>query len=350
MRTKTSIVTVEAFARSCLIFPGVVALIAAIASPVRAEEQSARLNATVEPRQAHTTRLGNLPEGAMLAIRVETDGEIGVLLLDHEGFAAFPDADEALFEGRTTDRLRFSLRIRDAGDYYLVIDNRAGSATRGFTLAVTASSAAPSAGEARAKLERAYAELEEFEETLRRVFVFDALDFKIGRCGTANAFSGGDTVYICTEIGPRLMRDIGDERKARDALVFAMLHEIGHVLLKQWRYPFYDNEEVADEFATVLMVMFGQGERARTQAEYFSALSPDAELERKRERDDRHPLSVQRARNIVRWLEDPELVRRWQRVLVPHMQTRILRALEAAPKEWTDLALVKQELAKRGAD
>jgi hypothetical protein len=71
---------------------------------------------------------------------------------------------------------------------------------------------------------------------------------------------------------------------------------------------------------------------------------------RKRNREDRHPLSVQRARNIIDWLEDPELVRRWQSVLVPHMQTRILRALAVHPKEWTDVALVKKELGGRASE
>ena len=69
-------------------------------------------------------------------------------------------------------------------------------------------------------------------------------------------------------------------------------------------YPFHDNEEVIDEFTTVLLIMFGQSERARTQADFFSKLPEDLELERKRHRDDRHPLSVQPARKIHRWLED----------------------------------------------
>jgi hypothetical protein len=64
-------------------------------------------------------------------------------------------------------------------------------------------------------------------------------------------------------------------------------------------------------------------------------------------RDDRHPLSVQRARNILRWLQDPQLVHRWQKIFVPHMQTAMLKQLERQPTAWTDSALIAQELATR---
>ncbi len=141
---------------------------------------------------------------------------------------------------------------------------------------------------------------------------------------------------------------LGEKKKAANALMFILLHEVGHVLLRQWNYPFYRNEEVADEFATVLMVMFSQKERARSQAEYFAALPMSKEFRQKLSKDDRHPLSVQRARNILRWVDDSALVRRWQPVLVPHMQTDFLERLQQEPTSWTVRALVGQELAARG--
>jgi hypothetical protein len=96
------------------------------------------------------------------------------------------------------------------------------------------------------------------------------------------------------------------------------------------------------------MVMFGQKARARSQAEYFAALPMSKEFRQKLRKDDRHPLSVQRARNILRWIGDPELVRRWQPVLVPHMQTAFLKRLQRKPTAWAAPALVERELAARG--
>lgn len=317
--------------------------------PAAAAEQSARASAQVGPGDTYTARLGAVPEGARLSIRVSSDPPVDVLLLDERDYLAFPDLEGPLFEGRADDELRFSLRVPTSGDYYLVIDNRDGDAARAVTLAVTASADTPASADLQDQLERAHAELERFQRNLRRLFVFDELDFRIRRCGTANTFADAesDTIYICADIGRKLLEGTEDRAQARNIFLFAVLHEVGHVLLRQWDYPFYENEEVADEFATVLLVMLGQGERARSLVDYFAGLSPEEELARKRDRDDRHPLSVQRARTIDGWLDDPDLVRRWQKMLVPHMQTDVLRALARRPKAWTAPELVRDELAAR---
>jgi len=103
----------------------------------------------------------------------------------------------------------------------------------------------------------------------------------------------------------------------------------------------------ADEFATALMVMVGQRDRVRAGAESFAANASVAEAMRKMFRDDRHPLSSQRARNIMRWLNDPALVRKWQPIFVPHMQSDVLRALLRQPRDWVDCQLIEKELASR---
>ncbi len=95
------------------------------------------------------------------------------------------------------------------------------------------------------------------------------------------------------------------------------------------------------------MVMVGQRDRVRAGAESFAANASVAEAMRKMFRDDRHPLSSQRARNIMRWLNDPALVRKWQPIFVPHMQSDVLRALLRQPRDWVDRQLIEKELASR---
>ena len=314
-----------------------------------AKEQSASINSVVAAGENYTTRLRNLPKDAEVSVHIETSGNVAVLLINHRDYTAFPEIRGPLFSGQITDALDFSIRVPASGNYYLVLDNRKGDKDRQFTLKVTASAKAAgtaTSAEVSEKLKQANRELGKFEENLRDYFIFDALNITLERCGSANAYNRKDTVIICLELGPRML-ELGDEQKAKDMLMFTLMHEVGHVLLRQWGYPFYDNEELVDEFTTALLVMFQQGYRARSPAEYFSSLSPEQELEAKRARYDRHPLSIQRARNILHWLDDPELVRRWQKIFVPHMQTTVLEALEKHPKPWTDPKLVAEELASR---
>ncbi len=314
--------------------------------PVLAKERTVSLNSTIEPGANHSTRLKNLPKGTFLSIRVEASADIAVLLINHADFEAYPAIKRPVFYGHTSNKsLKFGVQIPESGRYYLVLGNRTEKSTIEFSLSVTAST--DTIDKKTEKLSAVFGELEKFEKNLRRFFVFDELEFRIAHCGTANAFSGEDVITICTDIAPRILKTAGDKRMASDVMLFVVVHEMGHILLRQWGYPFYGNEEVADEFATTLLVMFNQGERARSQAEFFSRLSPEEEFELKRGKDERHPLSVQRARNITRWLDDPELVKRWQKILVPHMQTNVLKALRQNPKSWTDQDLVKKELKLR---
>ena len=195
--------------------------------------------------------------------------------------------------------------------------------------------------------EEADKKLREFERKLNKIFVFESFPIRAKQCGVAKAFAGPSGIVLCREYAQHLYAKLGDKRKASNALLFTIFHEVGHILLKQWNFPFFDNEEVVDEFATAVMVMVGQKERVRAKAEYFTANPSVAEAIAKMFRDDRHPLSVQRARNILRWLDDSKLVRKWQKVFVPHMQTAILERLRQKPTSWTDLERVKNELAIR---
>lgn len=314
-----------------------------LVSPGYAKEKSASVRGEANAGKWKALRLRNLPQGAKLSIEVSTSAEVGVLLMDQSAYRQLPETKEALFQGKTSDRITFSIIVPHTGNYYVVIDNRDGKTSSKFTIAIRAA-----AGTAQQGLTDVDQELAKLSDTLGKTFIFDSLTIRAAKCGTANAFSGAKGVVICAEYAQKLLDTLDNKKKAADALMFILLHEVGHVLLRQWDYPFYNNEEVADEFATVLMVMFGQEDRVRAQAEYFAALPTSTELERKLAKDDRHPLSVQRARNILRWVEDPRLVGKWQPVLVPHMQTSFLERLQDQPPAWASRALVDQELTARG--
>ena len=309
-------------------------------SPLIAKEQSAEVKASIPARQKHTTRLKNLPSSAFLSVDIGIDGKVEIYLIDEKNQKLHNNSANSIYSSRINETANFKILIPETSTYYLIIDNTDGEVSRNIKLTVTANYE-------KKNTSRSQQELEKIETQLRKYFIFENIHFSTQKCGTANAFSNENKVIICQEIAPKLMAIMGSKDKARDALFFSIMHEIGHVLLKQWGYPFFDNEEVADEFATALLIMFSQAERAKTQAEFFKKLSPEKELQVKRNIDDRHPISIQRARNILKWLEDDKLVKRWQKVFVPHFQTRILKQMMLSKKAWIDQRLVKAELAVR---
>jgi hypothetical protein len=245
-----------------------------------------------------------------------------------------------LFQSRAEADLSFSVTIPKTGTYFIVFDNRQGAKARSVETTVRAF-----AGNA---TQTAESILHNFEKQMHHLFVFESFAIRFARCGRPNAFSGEMGIVLCAEYAKKLFETLGDKTKASNALLFTLFHEMGHILLRQWKYPSFDNEEVADEFATAVMVMLGQKERARSKAEFFAANPSTAEALSKLFRDDRHPVSTQRARNILRWIDDPNLVLKWQTVLVPHMQTAVLDKLEQRPTAWTNADLVKKELSARG--
>ena len=309
-------------------------------SPVAAKGP-VTLNVDVPSGKWKACRLRNLPKDAVVAVEVETNGDIVVALMDESNYQRFPTPPRPLFHGRVEKRLSFSVSIPAKGHYYVVFDNRSRPQPRAVKVTIHATRAG--AG----KMEPADKILSKFEQQLHQIFVFDPFPIRVEQCGVPKAFVDTSGIILCAEYPRYLYATLGERQKAVDTLSFSIFHELGRVLLAQWNHPLFDNVEVTDELASVLMVMLNQKERAIAMAEYLLKNPSASETIMKLLRDDRHPLSVQRARNVLRWLRDPRLARRWQAVLVPHMQTTLLKRLKLKPTPWTDLSLIDKELAAR---
>lgn len=335
-----------------LLLTVLLSLLALLGEPPFARAAEATLNVDLAARQWRAVRLKSLPQGAVVAVEARTSGPIGVAFVDAAGYRRLPALARPLFRGEARRRVAFSVTISATGDHYVVLDNRAGADVRAVEVTVRARrgqrslpSPAPEASDP--DLDAADEKLREFQRDLGRLLVFDPFPIDARACGTPNAFAGDFGVVLCREYAQHLYAALGDRQKAGDALLFALFHEVAHVLLRQWAYPFYDNEDVADEMAAALLVLLGQRGRLAAKAEYFAGNPALAEALAKIHRDDRHSLSPQRARNLLRWAEDPDLLRRWQTVFVPRLQTAALERLAARPPAWADAALVARTLAER---
>jgi Putative metallopeptidase len=287
-------------------------------------------------------RLKNLPRDAAVAVQVESNGEILVALLDSTSKGK-PDTSRPLFAGRLDKQLSFSISVTVAGDHYLVFDNRTGKESRAVKATVRAARGSSDQMEAANKI------LRDFERKLHQIFVFEPFPMAIQKCGPSKAFVESPGVIVCAEYVYQLHALIKDKEKTRDALSFSIFHEVARVLLAKWDHPFRSDKDVADEFATVLIIMVNQKERALGAASYFSQNSSTYYAMKKFFQDERHPLSPERAKNILVWLKDKELARKWQEILVPHMQTALLKRLQQRPTPWTDLPLLEKELANRNS-
>jgi hypothetical protein len=324
----------------------------AMPGPGQAKIQSKELSVPVLPGQWTAVRIKDLPKNAIVSADTCGDGEVSVSFVDQAGYRQYPEAQRPLYQGKVQKTHSFTVKIPAAGNYYLVLDNRTGA--RKAVLDVFIQGAV---GREAALLqnERFQEQTRVTEKKLRQVvaglnslFIFEPFPIRMKLCGKGrSAYSGPKGVVICLEFARLVQKIMGSKEKASNVLLFTIFHEVGHTLLRQWGYPFYDNEEVADEFATVLICMLGQKDRLAAVPEYFIVRPSLSELLAKSLKNDRHPLSSQRARNILGWMKDPQLIKRWQKIFVPYMQTAVLKKLLRTPPSWADRALMEKELAGR---
>lgn len=183
---------------------------------------------------------------------------------------------------------------------------------------------------------------------LKMILNFPDFNIYFKYCGQENAFSTPD-IIICNEYVAKLVNSNHEE-----ALPWIFFHEVGHSLLRLWDYPLWDNEDAADEIATVLLLLM-TGEMGRdialeairvweTYPSFFESIS-------KTFINDRHTISIQRARNISMWIKNSDdLKRRWSKMLVLHMRTELLKGTRNNPEPWMDeklIELIEKELQKR---
>jgi hypothetical protein len=102
--------------------------------------QSAQAGMTIEipGGKLKAVRLRSLPKDVRLAVAVQSDATIGVSLLKEQDFKLYPQPREPVFMGSSERSLSFTATIPEAGNYILVLDNRASTDTRKVKLGIRA--------------------------------------------------------------------------------------------------------------------------------------------------------------------------------------------------------------------
>ena len=312
------------------------------------QNQSSTFRLIAEPGKWTGAALRGLVQGGTLSIELTANGQIAIYLFDSIGYSTLPNVDGALLSGETADEYRFAVVIASSGDYYLVIDNRRGTEIREATVRVSVTAGLPLNLSTEDYVEFANTMLSGFEAAVKMVFRMDALHLRAAPCGTFRVVETSDGIILSTEFSKIVFEHVADKEKAMFVLLFTVFQEIGRLLLAQSKHRHDDLEASTDEVATGLMVMLGYQQQVRTLAEYF-AQNPNASQLATRTGSDPYLLTRERAQKVVAWVDDAELLRRWQPVLVPNMQTNVLQKLKDQPQPWTSAALIEQELAKRAS-
>jgi len=316
-----------------------------------AAKKSVDLKLTVAAKKWTGIRLRNLNKNTLISTTISMNGFADIFLVDNLSYKNFPkNTENALFHASSKNKLDFSISIPKTDTYVLIVDNRKSTNALNFSLHINASletKPQPILAKTKISAQKINQQLSKLSHTLKKVFIFNDINFQINKCGKVNAYSNNSTVFLCIELVQKLFQKSNDKKNIQNLLLFTLLHEMGHSLLRQWDHPLYDNEDAADQFATVLLIMFNQLEAAKAQADFFSTTPPNPEYNQKIKKDIQHSLSIQRARNINRWLNDPEIVTKWQPFFIPKMQTLFLQKLQNQPQTWSNLDLIKKELKTR---
>ncbi len=254
----------------------------------------------------------------------------------NQNFTNFPGANGDFLS--TGD---FKFDVPQTNTYYLVLDNRKAvlTARNVHTHMYKIDTGETAASKA---IKSLYSTL--YNDYLKKLFEFPDFNIYVRMCGFPDAFSSPD-ITICKELEKSL-----DSKSVGGALLFVFLHESAHSLLNLWDYPLHDNEDVADELATVLLLIGDQKDKALQAAKWWAEQSSENHATAKHWMDDRHTVSSQRARNIVNWINnEDELERRWFTLLIPKMRDEMLELMLQDESTSETHRLVEEELVKRQA-
>lgn len=113
---------------------------------VDAHAASAEMNAEIPAKKWKALRLRGLPMGASVAVRVESSGPIMVIFVHQEELKRFPEQPvRPMFTGAVERGLSFRVSLPAAGNYYVILDNRKGTADRDVRVQIQALPARKSA-------------------------------------------------------------------------------------------------------------------------------------------------------------------------------------------------------------
>ncbi len=288
------------------------------ATTVIAAQKTLPIEFSLNAGQSKSAKLQNVHAGSILSLAGEAGCELWIDLKE-------AGSNQRLFATKMPQTWNTVIRVDQAGEYMLYFHNRSGEACH-FSAELTVRLDAELSDKSSASLQKLSTEIQ-------KVFIAEDIQYRLISCETDNSFAKGSTVLLCREHLTKIQQDAASKKIAEHLVLFTLMHETSHVLLTQWQYPFNSNEDVVDEFAVVLTKLMKKEAAIESQARYFEQQPVQSEYEHILKNNDRHTLSIQRARNLRNWAGDETLLARWMPLLIPHIQTGTLESLRQTPNK-----------------
>ncbi|MDP2030569.1 MAG: DUF4344 domain-containing metallopeptidase [Thiobacillus sp.] len=284
--------------------------------------------------------------GDAYLVRVDSENkvwrDISAFIVDDLNLQLFKAGARFHAAGRTKGLTPFEIRALRSStkQLYLVIDNRYSLLTT--KLARVSVTLTTKLNEEQAeKLETVLGGLYSLAHT---TFKLPEFDVRVKPCNSVNASSERDTghITICSEF-------VSMYANKPEIFGWVFLHELGHTALGLWGIPGNDNEDMADEFATALLLHSKDGSRIVMQAmEFFRDSNPSAEAQHTIRNGDRHSLSIQRVRNVQGWLLEPvRVTTKWNNLLYRQMTEGKLQEIIDKPSAYDNQKLAREQLSSR---
>ena len=230
------------------------------------------------------------------------------------------------------------------GPHYLILDNRfAALISKKLSLTINALFTLDQADQQ--KIQSGFAAM---YANLKNKLIFPDFNIRVKPCGQANAFSesfGSGDVHYCTE-----MISLLSKTNNQGAFAAIFFHEVGHSLLGLWGIPGNNNEDIADEFSTYILMSGGPSGYALLDRslEFWQNRDSMAEAMNMLKNGDRHSLSIQRIRNIKENMQRGEaFIKRWNQLIYPHETLEALNKVISNPQHGDDVELARNILEQR---
>lgn len=306
-----------------------------------------RLSQVIEAAQFKGVPIGVYKAGDSLALRITATNkvynDITACVVSEEEARVYSAG--SICRGKQRSRTPFVIQGKIPTDsrYYLILDNSYANLIK-KNIVVEMKYQRILSEQDTIKIKRP---LQDVLTLLKNTFENADFNINVKPCGQSNAFSDHQTadITLCSEIINEL-----SSQGNQGVLLATLLHEYGHSLLNKWGEPGSSEEDMADQFATVMLLRGGDKGRALLQqwTQYWVNKDSIAEANYQLSHGDSHSLSIQRARNIQQSIAYPEeITRRWNKMLYRHMSRATLENIINRPTHSDDLDLARDALASK---